>query len=220
MLRQSHVNDMLGEVQINTVPLLHYKNNEGYNLFDQIRTIRANAHIEKRALNAEEQSCLIALTNASKCGYDAAFAASLNAYDRTIRLGVYAVIVQNEKILMVHTKSGNKNILNFPGGGVELSEGLAEAVIRECEEEIGTLVTVKKLYYASRNLYVHDDFPNTYMYNLYFVVEPCKNIGTGELDAEWYPLNALPVEKMLPIDQEFVCFLTELPSSLTTLCTE
>lgn len=54
------------------------------------------------------------------------------------RISAYAVITKGEKYLMVQSGSGQ---WIFPGGGVEESETIADAVIRECSEETGYSVT-------------------------------------------------------------------------------
>lgn len=141
-----------------------------------------------------------------KRGYNTAFAASLKKDGLPIRVGVYAIIIKDGSILMTHTLSGTKNILNFPGGGVDEGEGFAEALKRECLEELGMAVEIEKFLYASKDLYRHEDFPHSYMYNLYFLVKlkPNEIIEHAELEAEWFTLDNMPFDSMLPIDQEFM----------------
>ncbi|WP_342826923.1 NUDIX hydrolase [Metabacillus indicus] len=52
------------------------------------------------------------------------------------REAVRAVIIQNNKILMVHSNLGD---YKFPGGGVEKNESHAEGLMREVAEETGYL---------------------------------------------------------------------------------
>ena len=51
------------------------------------------------------------------------------------RMSVYAIIQQDDRILTV-TPTWN-NLLELPGGGVEIHENLTDGVIRECLEETG-----------------------------------------------------------------------------------
>lgn len=53
------------------------------------------------------------------------------------REAVRAVIVENNKILMVYT---NKGDYKFPGGGVKEGEDQEEAIKREVEEETGYII--------------------------------------------------------------------------------
>lgn len=52
------------------------------------------------------------------------------------REAVRAIIIQNNKILMVHSNIGD---FKFPGGGVENNESHAEGLKREVAEETGYL---------------------------------------------------------------------------------
>lgn len=60
--------------------------------------------------------------------------------DKKVRINnreaVRAVIIQNNKILMVHSNLGD---YKFPGGGVDKNESHAEALMREVAEETGYL---------------------------------------------------------------------------------
>lgn len=55
----------------------------------------------------------------------------------TTRQAVRAIVIQNNKILMVHT---NKGDYKFPGGGVKKNETHEEALRREVTEETGYIV--------------------------------------------------------------------------------
>ncbi|WP_244886861.1 NUDIX hydrolase [Rossellomorea vietnamensis] len=55
-------------------------------------------------------------------------------YKMKYRTAVKAVIIQNGKILLMHSNRGD---YKFPGGGVEEDESLSAALIREVAEETG-----------------------------------------------------------------------------------
>ena len=61
----------------------------------------------------------------------------------TIRKAVRAVVLKDNKILMVHTNRGD---YKFPGGGVKKQESLEEALIREVAEETGYIVKNRGTY--------------------------------------------------------------------------
>ncbi|MEO4052285.1 NUDIX domain-containing protein [Solibacillus sp. CAU 1738] len=62
-------------------------------------------------------------------------AANITNYNNTkIREAVRAIIVKNDKILLIHS---NKGDYKFPGGGIEEKESHCEALIREVKEETG-----------------------------------------------------------------------------------
>ncbi len=202
------VNGHLGEIQINTLPLLEYKNSKGHDLFDQIRNIRAKDNQENRPLSPEENQIIAQLTQESIIGYNKAFKDSLKVNNKTIRLGVYGIITYKDEVLMVKTQSGSKLIYNFPGGEVDEGENLAQALIRECQEEINVVIQIKDCLYRAKNLYTHEDFPSSYMFNIYYDIEvkDKEEFYQKKLaeDAKWFPINSLPRDEMLPIDIEFI----------------
>lgn len=70
----------------------------------------------------------------------------MNNLDPAIRNAVRAVIVDGDHILMQHKRyeDGSERFA-LPGGGQDVDETLAEALRRECLEEIGAEVTVAEL---------------------------------------------------------------------------
>lgn len=206
-------NGHLGEIQINTRALIEYKNKKGHDLFDEIRNIKAQVFQEGRTLSREEQEYVNKVTQESKNGYDNALRESMKIGEKTLRVGVYGLLVHNNEILMVRTQSGSKIIYNFPGGGVDSHEGFTCALVRECQEEIGTHVEVKKRIYASQDVYIHPDFPKSLMFNLYYHLEVADveqlHYHTLLSDAKWFPLSNLPIEEMLPNDVEFINYYVQ-----------
>lgn len=74
----------------------------------------------------------------------------------TFRLGVHAVIVNDEgKVLLLKWTYGDKG-WGLPGGGVDPGETIHEAVRRECLEEIGIEIQDPVLtgFYYHRNVNV------------------------------------------------------------------
>jgi len=64
------------------------------------------------------------------------------------RISVGGLVVHNDKALMVNHKiAGRYDFWVAPGGGVQGTESLEEAVIREVKEETGVNVQIKNLLY-------------------------------------------------------------------------
>src|SRR5215207_9604839 len=63
---------------------------------------------------------------------------------RPMLLGVRALIVRDDTVLLIRHRSG-KQPWALPGGGVERNERLAEAARREAREETGTPIRVEQL---------------------------------------------------------------------------
>ncbi|GLX69337.1 NUDIX domain-containing protein [Paenibacillus glycanilyticus] len=67
---------------------------------------------------------------------------------KNIRNSVKAIIIQNDQILLTKNKDDEGFFYLCPGGGQEHGENLADAVHRECLEEIGEKVEVGDLVYV------------------------------------------------------------------------
>lgn len=59
------------------------------------------------------------------------------------RYAVRALIIKDQKILLIHSRKYNSYTL--PGGGVEKDESLEQAVIREVMEETGLSIKVEQI---------------------------------------------------------------------------
>lgn len=73
-----------------------------------------------------------------------------------IRNAARALILKNDKVLMLRKEDSNGTRYALPGGGQETGESLQESLQRECIEEIGSEVIVKELlhvadYFKPRN---------------------------------------------------------------------
>ena len=66
-----------------------------------------------------------------------------------LRNSAKAIIRKDNKVLLIQKQHpGNPRFTVFPGGGQEPSETLAEALARECLEEIGAKIRVGDLLYV------------------------------------------------------------------------
>lgn len=59
------------------------------------------------------------------------------------RIGVYALIFDDGRVLLAHRR--DINWWNLPGGGMEIGETVEEAICREVREETGLEVQVERL---------------------------------------------------------------------------
>ncbi|MEA3295832.1 MAG: NUDIX domain-containing protein [Patescibacteria group bacterium] len=57
-----------------------------------------------------------------------------------------AVIIVDNKILLIHRIKKDESYWVIPGGGVELGENPEQAVKRECVEELGVTICAQKLF--------------------------------------------------------------------------
>jgi 8-oxo-dGTP pyrophosphatase MutT (NUDIX family) len=123
-----------------------------------------------------------------------------------IRIGVYGICIRDKKVLMVKTQSGTKTIYNFPGGGVDNNEEFIDALERECIEELGCITTVQQMICTSDRLYKHPDFDDN-GFHLYYAITIDSTIDSSIQEAQWFPIDKLPLDMMLEVDKAIIKFL-------------
>lgn len=109
------------------------------------------------------------------------------------REAVRAIIIRDNKILMVYSK--NKDY-KFPGGGIKKGEGKIQALKREIQEETGYVVKrinkqVGIVTEKSKDKYVHDRIFK--MISYYYVGEVKNEVKEQKLDAYEAELEFKPV---------------------------
>lgn len=104
-------------------------------------------------------------------------------------------VIQNRSILLIHKLRGlGKGKINGPGGRVEAGETAQECAVRETQEEIG--VTPTGVTYAGR---LHFQFVDGYgLRGDVFRADGFEGTlnETDEAIPEWFPVDAIPYERM------------------------
>lgn len=116
------------------------------------------------------------------------------------RIGVYGVVMNEDKILAVRQQRGPyAGKLDFPGGGIEFGESAEQAMRREFAEEVAMEFDSLQLI---NNLTVIVDVPSTpsnepylfYQIGMIYRVNSCRSIKDeklGDLQHVWVDLMAL-----------------------------
>jgi len=82
-----------------------------------------------------------------------------------IRVGVYAVIIEDNKILLTRQWDGYSLI----GGGVEKGETIEESIVREVKEEAGLTITPDKIIHQATTFFKRNaESPANQSIQLYF----------------------------------------------------
>ncbi|MCF7971568.1 MAG: NUDIX domain-containing protein [Methylococcaceae bacterium] len=136
-----------------------------------------------------------------------------------IRITVRAVIIQDEKVLLIKKDSPNDGIhYTLPGGALEAGETLHQAVMRECLEEINTPVVAFDILHVA-DLFIPKLEPLPYTRHQLEVLIQCQtpknyipSSGSDpdkhQVGVEWLSLNTLATHSISPN------FFTELLANL------
>lgn len=92
-----------------------------------------------------------------------------------------AIIFKDDSVILIYREKNNKQYYVFPGGKLEENETKEECVVRECKEELGIKIKVKKYIYDVRGKGFRQYF---------FLCEWIEGeLGTG--DEEEYNINRI-----------------------------
>ncbi|MEM6311873.1 MAG: NUDIX hydrolase [Pseudomonadota bacterium] len=126
---------------------------------------------------------------------------------KTPRLAVRAVIVENDRLLMVNAwPDGKSDLLCAPGGGVEVHNALPDNLMREVYEETGLRVEVGSVCLVNE---FHDPQGAFHQVDIYF---RC-TITQGEIDPTWQDPENI-VTTRLWVTQAELAHLNFKPDSL------
>jgi 8-oxo-dGTP diphosphatase len=108
---------------------------------------------------------------------------------RIPRLSVRAVIVQDDRLLLVNAyPGGTSDLWCAPGGGVQSGQSLPDNLIREVHEETGLTVAVGALILVNE---FHDPAGGFHQVDLFFRV----TVSEGTLGQEWTDPEGVVTER-------------------------
>jgi len=116
---------------------------------------------------------------------------------------VSAIIVESEKILLIHRIKPDNDYFVLPGGSVEENEDNVGALIREIKEETNLEIEIDRLLWQVKN-----EFDERTQY-IYFVSRHTGNLELGSPEKErqsvdnkyvleWHDINDLKTVKFFP----------------------
>jgi len=136
--------------------------------------------------------------------------------DLKFRPAVYAIIVDDKKVLLVSLRNAKKYFL--PGGGIEIGEKAEDALKREVVEEVGIKIKVKKFLSFKENFFYYDPWNEAYHgLSFFFLCKPetfnlvdgSKISGDEEEKPEWVNIKNLKENDFQIFGKEILEFLKE-----------
>jgi 8-oxo-dGTP diphosphatase len=134
----------------------------------------------------------------------------------TIRVGGF--LKQDGKLLMVEQGRRDERYWLLPGGGVRFGETLAQALVREIQEELALRVAVGRLLAIVESISPEPDYPK-HVVHLIFEVSAAPEAESAPQEAtvfsaRYFSEHELDVVDVRPPVSEFLAAcLRELPSS-------
>ena len=120
-----------------------------------------------------------------------------------LRPAVYALILHNDKILLLNTRSTGK--YSLPGGGVDIGEKMENALRREVREETGLEISIERLVGFKEHFFYYDPLDQAFHSFLFFYLCHPKTfdllsneeINDGEVDSpRWFNITTLRQERV------------------------
>lgn len=86
---------------------------------------------------------------------------------------VYGIWIHEEKLLINEERIHGRTIIKFPGGGLDLGEGIIECLIREWKEELGLDIEVLEHFYTT-DFFQPSAFDDSQVISIYYRVRSKK----------------------------------------------
>jgi len=127
----------------------------------------------------------------------------------TPRLAVRAVLLRDDRLLLVNAWKGRTHLWCAPGGGVELHQSLPEALAREVREETGLEVEVGAPCLVNE---FHDPESSFHQADIYF---RC-HLLSGDPEGDWQDPESVVTHRLWVTRTEMAA-LTVKPDSLAAV---
>lgn len=123
---------------------------------------------------------------------------------------VYALLIEDGKIMILKEPYAGEILYKFPGGGIEFGEGIIAGLRRELKEELNLELKNYKHFYTQEEFLVSKFRKNEQLLTIYYRIEIEDIEALQMLDNNiekiiWVPLNELsPQHVNLPIDKKVI----------------
>lgn len=123
-----------------------------------------------------------------------------------INVRVYCCIVKNQKVLVLHEEYVGQHLMKFPGGGLEMGEGVLECLQRELDEELNLKIVNIKHLYTQEDFQISRFRDNEQLLSIYYTADMQSEDDLLIRDMmieriEWLDLHTEENPLPLPIDR-------------------
>lgn len=96
-----------------------------------------------------------------------------------MRISSRCILIENRNVLLIYRERDGEKYYVFPGGGIEEGETKEACIKRECKEELGIDIEIKK--------YVYEVKGKGFVQHFFLIRRTAGEIGTG--NPEEYDVN-------------------------------
>lgn len=96
-----------------------------------------------------------------------------------MRISSRCILIENRNVLLIYRERDGEKYYVFPGGGIEEGETKEACIKRECKEELGIDIEIKK--------YVYEIKGKDFVQHFFLIRRTAGEIGTG--NPEEYDVN-------------------------------
>ncbi len=83
----------------------------------------------------------------------------------------YALILHQQNLLLSIETYKDRQLIKFPGGGVEFGEGLIDGLSRELNEELGCKISTYQLFYTPDQFVQSAFHDNDQIISIYYLIQ-------------------------------------------------
>lgn len=119
---------------------------------------------------------------------------------------VYGIWLHDGSVLVNEELIRGRRVIKFPGGGLELGEGITDGLMREWREELNLDIQILQHYYTT-DFFQRSAFDDSQVISIYYLVQggdPLAAITNNEVNERtyWMPLSHITADTFtLPIDK-------------------
>lgn len=117
-------------------------------------------------------------------------------------LRVYGILLNaNRQILVSDEREYDQEFTKFPGGGMELGEGVRDCLIREFAEECNIAIEPVRHIHTTEN-YIHSSFNNSQLVAIYYEVRAVReaDLQLIKIEAMHPTIQPAQVFRWIPLE--------------------